>query len=353
MHRQDDKVARPRQLKIPHEPPSPLEQAKSAITIFDLWLHFGYRGNPHENPCRSPFRRDFNPSFSVGADGKLFHDFATGQGGAVVQFVMLATGLSKSNACKWLIQFHRRQPQAIALAPRPLPTTESRGPKPLCDLRLPTLDSGTDAQFQQLAQLRGLSVAGLRLASSRGFLGFTDLESQPALVVTDATNYNAQARMLSGGNWPSTDRKVKGFVGNCGSWPIGIREAKPFPGLLVVEGTPDLLAGFDVIAGAGLEFLVAPVCVTGASNSIHSDAMPSFRDKRVFIVPHRDAPGQVGAARWRDQLLRFAASVRMLQLPAATSPEGEPLNDLNDFVAARHPWIAELVRELQASEVAQ
>src|ERR1700741_1219425 len=47
--------------------------------------------------CRSPFRPDHSPSFSVYNDGKLFMDFATGDKGDVIDFYALAKGVS---ACR-------------------------------------------------------------------------------------------------------------------------------------------------------------------------------------------------------------------------------------------------------------
>src|SRR6266478_191314 len=44
--------------------------------------------------CRSPFRDDRSPSFSVYNEGKLFMDFATGERGDVVDFYALAKGIS-------------------------------------------------------------------------------------------------------------------------------------------------------------------------------------------------------------------------------------------------------------------
>lgn len=38
--------------------------------------------------CRSPFRNDRKPSFSISEDGKLWKDHGTGAGGDVVSFVM-------------------------------------------------------------------------------------------------------------------------------------------------------------------------------------------------------------------------------------------------------------------------
>src|SRR6267378_930086 len=48
--------------------------------------------------CRSPFRPDQSPSFSVYNEGKLFMDFATGDKGDVIDFYALAKGISGPEA---------------------------------------------------------------------------------------------------------------------------------------------------------------------------------------------------------------------------------------------------------------
>jgi hypothetical protein len=50
--------------------------------------------------CRSPFRPDHSPSFSVYNDGKLFMDFATGDKGDVIDFYALAKGVRPAGSNK-------------------------------------------------------------------------------------------------------------------------------------------------------------------------------------------------------------------------------------------------------------
>jgi hypothetical protein len=85
---------------------SPLERAKIYIGIKEAAARL-FPGHVVEKSCRSPFRSDRNPSFSVYADGRRWKDFGTEEGGDVVDFVAKALDESKSEAAKILIQWSR------------------------------------------------------------------------------------------------------------------------------------------------------------------------------------------------------------------------------------------------------
>ena len=61
-------------------------EAREKYTIADIWHAFGYEGQPKSN-CKSPFREDRSPSFSIFDDGRAWTDHATGEGGDVIEFV--------------------------------------------------------------------------------------------------------------------------------------------------------------------------------------------------------------------------------------------------------------------------
>ena len=78
--------------------------AKERISIADLWSLYGYEGNPLKS-CKSPFRDESNPSFSVFADGAAWKDHGTGEGGDSVTFIQMAEGLSNADACRKIISY--------------------------------------------------------------------------------------------------------------------------------------------------------------------------------------------------------------------------------------------------------
>src|SRR5262249_22155611 len=131
--------------------------AKERLRIPALWRHFGFCGEP-KTSCRCPWREDRKPSFSVSPDGLLWNDFATGEGGDVVDFFQRASGLSKKDACRKFVALAGGG--AFAFARHAAPGKPTR-PKP----SLPTLDRGTHAELRTLANLRGIGLEGLVWAS--------------------------------------------------------------------------------------------------------------------------------------------------------------------------------------------
>jgi hypothetical protein len=307
-------------------------QAKSLITIFDLWTHFNYPGNPErQNPVRSPFRADKRPSFSVSRDGKLFNDFATGDGGDVVDFWARATGLPLSDACKSFIEYAgtgRSDIIPIRRITSPAsPPAERRKPV------LPDMQRGTIKHLKVLSIFRKVSVEGLQLASERGLLWFANLHKLDAWFITDSERVNAQARRMDGGKWGHLSDPAKAWTlpGCWASWPIGIREAQAFPVIALVEGAPDLLAAHHFIHAEGREKDVAAVAMLGASQRIHETALPLFTGKRVRIYPHLDSAGQAAALRWTSQLESVNAEVDCFDLSGIPTTSGGLLKDLNEL----------------------
>jgi CHC2 zinc finger len=67
---------------------SPLQAAKERLSIPALWPMLSLPGKPAKS-CRSPFRHEHNPSFSVYENGRRFHDFVTGEDGDAADFVVV------------------------------------------------------------------------------------------------------------------------------------------------------------------------------------------------------------------------------------------------------------------------
>lgn len=311
---------------------SPLAQAKSVCTIFDLWRHFGFDGDPEkQNPVRSPFRADRKASFSITSDGQAFHDFATGDKGDIVTFWARATGLPVADACKTFIQYagtgHRTITPITRIASPASPPAERQKPV------LPSMQRGDSKRLQVLAQFRNVSVEGLQLASERGLLWFANLHNLSAWIVTDSERVNAQARRMDGDLWQHLSEPAKAYTlpGCWASWPIGITAAKDFPVIALVEGGPDLLAAHHFIYAEERERDVAAVCITGGTMKIHADALPLFKGKRVRIYPHLDKTGQDSIQRWTEQIESVGADVDYCDLSGIPTVTGGRVKDLNDL----------------------
>ena len=195
------------------------------------------------------------------------------------------------------------------------------------------LSEGTEANLSALAALRGLSLAGIALASARGLLRFGCYRGQAAWVVLDASRRNACARRMDGKPWLVEGEKKKSRVlcGSQAAWPLGIGEAAKFRNVLLCEGAPDLIAAFHFIAAKGREADCAPVTMLSGNYSIPADALPLFTGKRVRIYAHDDETGYRAASRWAAQLDTRGADVDAFSFAGLRTRNGEPVKDLNDF----------------------
>jgi hypothetical protein len=124
---------------------------------------------------------------------------------------------------------------------------------------------------------------------------------------------------------------------------------------MLCEGQPDFCAALLVawyeghaLPGFNIE-QVAPVCLTGAGQIIHPDALRYFAGKHVRISIHADAEGWGAAYRWKDQLYRAGAkTVDGFNFTGLVRPDGQPVEDLADYAMTiePHPKNLPLVRAL-------
>lgn len=195
----------------------------------------------------------------------------------------------------------------------------------------PHFQPGTSQDIDALAQLRGLSRAGIDVARSRGLLRFGRYHGAPAWFVLDASHRNGCARRMDGATWGNTGAKSFVFRGADASRPIGIAEAQPFDVILLCEGAPDLLAAFHFIATQGRAADCAPVAMLSAAYNIPPQSLAMFAGKRVRIFAHSDAMGFSAAARWRAQLKSHATEIDAFSFAGICDRAGDDVKDLNGF----------------------
>lgn len=317
---------------------SPLQAAKDRLSIYQLGAMFfpDWRAG---KSCKSPFREDRSESFSVYDEGRKWKDFATGEGGDAADFVAMACGLSPEEGARKLIELagvlppERTNIQRKSVRSHDREEAEERARK---RATWPTFDCIADSEIESIAALRGLTVAGVRVAAWDSVLRSAESREGRAWVITDHARRNAQGRLLSGKPW-AAGMKAKTLPGAEASWPIGLPVLHPaFSCVALVEGGPDLLAAYDVAWRLGLQDVVAPVAMLGASNRIPDEALQHLAGKRVRIFCHDDEAGAKAVARWGQQLTGDGIEADGYSFAGLVQADGKPVKDLNDF-ARMHP----------------
>jgi hypothetical protein len=328
---------------------STLADAKARLNIYGLWNHFNFTGKPAAS-CRCPWREDHKPSFSVNAEGTLWNDFSTGEAGDVVDFFQRASGLPQKDACRKFMELAGGRFTATPRATRPQSKPADAKPKPVFG----HFSTGTPADIQRLASLRKIGSEGIEFAVERGLLRFATLKGLPAWVITDAARVNAQARRMDGQGWNHLPDCPKAYTlpGSWASWPLGIREAQPFPAIAFCEGGPDFLAAHYLTLWeqsthhARRDVSCVPVAMLGASQRIHADALPLFAGKRVRILGHHDEAGRGAVERWAAQLASVGADVDAFSFSGLQQVDGSPVKDLNDALVMDAGSFAQIQRVL-------
>lgn len=317
-----------------------LAEAKARVSVFDLWIRFGFEGDPSK-PCRCPFHEDASPSFSVRADGALWNCFAGCGGGDAVDFFQQATGLPRGEACRQFISLADNNCPLVSSVSRPPRCRDDEAHKAEIRNRWPNFEPAGEEEdtylrlLSRLAELRNVSRTGALLMAERGLLRFGPWKELPGWIVTDGNRCNAQARRIDGQLWPGIEAKAQTLPGSRAAWPLGTRESEPFPVVLVCEGGPDLLAAHHFIDSQARRPDCAAVGILGASNFIPADALPSFAGKRVRIMAHADEKGREAALRWAGQLDAVGAHVDAADFGGLTKTDGTPVKDLNDCTQIR------------------
>ena len=340
---------------------------KERLLIPEVWQKLGLEGQPGAS-CRSPFREDKNPSFSISKDGRRWKDYGTGAGGDVIDFIAMARQVSTGEALKVFLELagvprasttrrgtfqfpHPAQAQthppdaqsvtspgttfkekATALLPPP-PEEHPDG------LRVP-LQSGREEDRLLVAESRHLTPEAVSLALALRTLTFAIVQGYRCWVLTDAEKRLAEARRVDGMPFPECGtlgrRKAHTMRGSRKSWPLGaavLRRVPDFRTLLLVEGGPDYLAALH-FAHELERWDVLPVAMLGRGTGARIDpvGLELMRGRRVRIYPHADADGGgvKSARQWAAQLHAVACEVDFFEFSRLHRSDGTPIKDLND-----------------------
>ncbi len=123
-------------------PRNRIEEAKARFTIPILWRMFGLPGKPARS-CRSPFREDRSPSFSIYEEDRRWFDNANHEGGDAVDFLAKIKGISNAEAYFELLQMvdgpADAKPVAPTRSPEAKPEARRRTTRPGPKLEQPEL----------------------------------------------------------------------------------------------------------------------------------------------------------------------------------------------------------------------
>lgn len=340
--------------------------------------------------ARCPFHEEKSGSFTIGGRGPgMAHCFGCGWHGDIFSYWQQRHSLTFPEAVEQLASLCGVSPriEGVAwVAPKAkVVTREAQLPAELREKPpLPRLRELREAEIEQLAAVRGLSVEGVRVAAKVfrrvGFAPWpmwrrhasgkwlpmcathglrchlttpecVERETFPSWVVTDDERRVAEYRRLDGQRYPTKEGEgIKSWSTAGKNWPIGAAAMGERRCVLLVEGGPDLLAAYHFLWGFGQLGQVAVVAMLGASARICEEALPHFKGRRVRIcidadevqekrtvdakgVEHvrRTRPGYDAAARWTEQLTEAGAAVQGVNLEGLVRADGEKVKDLNDL----------------------
>ncbi len=320
--------------------------------------------------CRCPMHEERTPSFSIkgGENGDSGHCFGCGWSGDIYKLYMASRGCTFLEAVEQLAGLAGVYPTTAPVEWKHRtvkPVVEDPGKarvrkKP----PLPPLKRLKPEDIETLAALRGLSVAGIKVAaesfrrvavcdwpqwmSDRTGQWRPAKDASRSWVITDETRWLAQYRRLNGEPYElkrkgEEGRTTKAWTAGSPVWPIGAAEMGRRARVLLVEGGADLLAAYHFLHGYGLLGEVAVCAMLGSGNRITAEALPFFTGKRVRIMMDADEPkaaadGQKpkaasleAAARWQRQLTGAGAAVESYSLYGLETAAGARVKDLNDL----------------------
>ncbi|MCF7784680.1 MAG: hypothetical protein K9N47_01080 [Prosthecobacter sp.] len=279
---------------------------KERLLIPEVWQKLNLEGQPGAS-CRSPFRPDKNPSFSITKNGQRWKDFGTGQGGDVIDFIAMARQISTAQALRVFLELAGVPMKAPGHAPRAassrrtsfkekvtalLPPQEPPKPEGLC---VP-LQNGTEAERRLVAESRRITPEAVSLALALRTLTFSIVQGFRCWLLVDAEERVVEARRLDGMPFTACGtlgrRKAHTLRGSRKNWPLGaavLRRIPQFRTLLLVEGGPDYLAALH-FAHELERWDVLPVAMLGRAARGHAGARHGRADRPRGAGAHARPP---------------------------------------------------------------
>ena len=328
-----------------------LDAAKAKVSVFEAWRVLGLPGEPRRS-CRSPFREDRHPSFSISQCGRFWYDHATGDHGDVVTFIQRAKVCSVPDA----ISLVRSLAGGVALPPVAAPNQGAGkavaarydGLRGLA-LTPPTLSEVIAIQIQR----DWFTFAHLEIARMRGLLWMADVphrgQTLRAWVFTDADLRSAQARRLDGQPWCGDEHTFKSkTLRSDPDAPPGLADVITAnrKAVLLCEGEPDALCGLFLSWCAGIGEQVGVIALAGAGRALTPSVIERLNGRRCLIFRQTDIAGHKAALTWAEALFASGIAVQAANLDGLLRGDGVPAKDLADL--CRRPVELETLERLSA-----
>lgn len=306
-------------------------EAREKFKIADAWHLLGFDGEPKAS-CKSPFREDRHPSFSIHTDGTGWTDHATGDGGDVIEFIRHAIGGDHREVRQWLQERIGTNSHSIS-KPARKPATASQAPKAI--LWPADLVEGTSATWQAFANHRGFTFPAVHVMVQAGILRFCKIDGAKCYVITDESHRAAEIRRLDGQQFGES--KAFPLPGVDKSWLPGaelLRQAPKETAVLITEGATDLLSAIDLYSRyrrnhAGTNSWQTVALLGASCKRLHPEAAALFKGRRVRLVPDADPAGDAMADHWTGLLRKIGCAVDVVTLPQGT--------DLTDHLSTLPP----------------
>ena len=299
------------------------QQARESITITQAWKMLGLQGEPKAT-CRSPWRDEKSPSFSIYGNDRKWKDHGEQIGGDVVEFIKHAIGGDYSAVREWL------QPRiGMIEAPR----TPAKAPVMPKSIQYPAATTeGTARHWRALAVARGFYQTTVEILAKFGMVKFMHHEGKNCFIVTDATNRNAEIRRIDKQPF-GNGKKAYPLTGVDKSWLVGAAflDHSPEAHVLLVEGATDFLTAWDLNVlyrrqlGRPAPKWV-PVALLGAGcKALHPDCAALLAGRHVRLVPDGDTAGDQMRGHWEALLLKNGCTVDCIE-----TPRGKDLTDIKN-----------------------
>lgn len=318
-------------------PRSELDAAKDRLRLPELWRILNLPGEPGKS-CRVPYREDRKASGSIRADGRQFHDFASGEDFDAVEFLARVQGITNGQAVRQFVELANGQVY------EPVYNREESKPREQAKPNLKALRLGNFREFRLVADQRHWSLKAIQIAQDMGVLRFAPVCRLPSWIVTDSSERCAEGRRLDGKLYPAVkqlpERKAHTIRHSNKSWPVGILPApeyqRSFDAICIAEGGPDLLSLIHFALKQG-RLGILPVAILGRGaclHGLHPDSLEFFKGNRVRIFPHHDDDGvsYENALVWAKQLQQVNCDIDFFVFDGLIKTNGSAIKDLNDCV---------------------